>query len=81
MDEFHDEQKFKELNEREVAAWLEVSETSPTSGSIVTHKLIYNKTKLHHICCLVKEICPTLYSFQTIPSPDEDAQLAVDLVL
>nr|XP_058956956.1 dynein axonemal heavy chain 7-like [Pocillopora verrucosa] len=23
MDEFHDEQKFKELNEREVAAWLE----------------------------------------------------------
>jgi len=25
MDEFHDEQKFKELNEREVAAWLEVS--------------------------------------------------------
>lgn len=24
MDEFHDEQKFKELNEREVAAWLEV---------------------------------------------------------
>ena len=28
MDEFHDEQKFKELNEREVAAWLEVSPTS-----------------------------------------------------
>ena len=24
MDEFHEEQKFKELNEREVAAWLEV---------------------------------------------------------
>ena len=25
MDEFQDEQKFKELNEREVAAWLEVT--------------------------------------------------------
>lgn len=24
MDEFHDEARFKELNEREVAAWLEV---------------------------------------------------------
>ena len=24
LDEFHDEEKFNELNEREVAAWLEV---------------------------------------------------------
>ena len=35
MDEFHEEQKFKELNEREVAAWLEVPPTSENVFSYI----------------------------------------------
>ena len=41
MDEFHDEQKFKELNEREVAAWLEVY-ISSVSFFVISWRIFFN---------------------------------------
>ena len=38
LDEFHDDEKFNELNEREVAAWLEVCSLCFLSFFSVHHK-------------------------------------------
>ena len=76
MDEFQDEQKYKELNEREIAAWLEVSHCLLTfcftllwNVSLLTN-LTANYTE--NIVRLAQQNCPgvwltnSLYSWKQI---------------